>query len=252
MPSKTFSYGGGVQSTAALVLAARKEIPYDTFVFANVGDDSENPTTIRYLHEIAIPFAAKHGVVLEVVQLHVKGKPVTILERIHSTNKGGVGRINIPVYMSSGMPAQRRCTYDFKVEVIQRRYGVVGLGISVDEIHRARFGEPDRVYPLLELGLFRRDCIRIIEDAGLPVPPKSSCWFCPFHSMQAWQEMRNNQPEQFQKAVALEQFINERRVREGYNKVWFSRTLRPLDEATTDLHQMSFDDDFCDSGYCFL
>src|SRR5947209_1941983 len=48
---KVFSFGGGVQSTAALVLAARGEIDYQTFLFANVGGDSENPETLRYVRE---------------------------------------------------------------------------------------------------------------------------------------------------------------------------------------------------------
>lgn len=34
-------------------------------------------------------------------------------------------------------------------------------------------------YPLREWGLTRRDCGKMIADAGLPVPPKSACFFCP-------------------------------------------------------------------------
>jgi hypothetical protein len=40
---RTFSYGGGWQSTAALVLAAQGRLDYRVFVFANVRDDSEYP-----------------------------------------------------------------------------------------------------------------------------------------------------------------------------------------------------------------
>ena len=58
---KVFSYGGGVQSTAALVLAAEGTIDYRTFVFCNVGEDSENPATLAYVHEYAQPYAAAHG-----------------------------------------------------------------------------------------------------------------------------------------------------------------------------------------------
>jgi hypothetical protein len=35
------------------------------------------------------------------------------------------------------------------------------------------------VYPLREWGLTRTDCGRIITEAGLPLPPKSACFFCP-------------------------------------------------------------------------
>lgn len=45
-----FSFGGGVQSTAVLVLQATGRLPrdYDHFVFANVGNDSEHPDVINY------------------------------------------------------------------------------------------------------------------------------------------------------------------------------------------------------------
>lgn len=45
MSLTVFSYGGGVQSNAALVLAAQGKLDCKTFLFANVGDDSENPAT---------------------------------------------------------------------------------------------------------------------------------------------------------------------------------------------------------------
>src|SRR5947209_5246716 len=50
---RVFSYGGGVQSTAALVLAAQGKIDYPTFLFCNVGADSENPETLTYVEQYA-------------------------------------------------------------------------------------------------------------------------------------------------------------------------------------------------------
>jgi integrase/recombinase XerD len=96
---------------------------------------------------------------------------------------------------TSGQPSPVQIsTADFKVRVVAgelRRRGAtvenpatVALGISVDEIERAKPGiDPlapyqRRVYPLLDLGLRRSDCQRIIAEAGLPVPGRSACWFC--------------------------------------------------------------------------
>lgn len=62
---RIFSYGGGVQSTAALVLAVQGKIDFKTFLFANVGDDSEHPATLRYVREVAMPYAAANGIRLE-------------------------------------------------------------------------------------------------------------------------------------------------------------------------------------------
>ena len=44
---RAISFGGGVQSTALLVLASQGKIDFRTFLFANVGDDSEHPATLR-------------------------------------------------------------------------------------------------------------------------------------------------------------------------------------------------------------
>ena len=45
-PLTTISYGGGVQSTALLVLSATGRLPaVDAALFANVGDDSPTSAT---------------------------------------------------------------------------------------------------------------------------------------------------------------------------------------------------------------
>ncbi|MHB9859083.1 hypothetical protein [Streptomyces sp. YIM S03343] len=43
------------------MLAARGEIDFRSFLFANVGDESEHPATLAYAREIAIPYAAGGG-----------------------------------------------------------------------------------------------------------------------------------------------------------------------------------------------
>ena len=63
-----FSFGGGIQSMAALILAAQGQLTISTFLFANVGDDSEHPATLRYVHDVAMPYAAQHGI--DLIELH--------------------------------------------------------------------------------------------------------------------------------------------------------------------------------------
>ena len=87
----------------------------------------------------------------------------------------------------------------------------VGLGISLDEIQRVKRNmSPETIYwkvnahPLIfdvPCPLTRQDCIKIIADAGLPVPPKSSCWFCPYHSTRAWQDLRTHKPAPLKKRM---------------------------------------------------
>lgn len=190
MSVRAFSFGGGWQSTAALVLAAQGRVDFRTFIMANVGDDSENPATVRYVEEYAKPFAADHGIELVVLErIKRDGSTETLYGRL---TREGSRSLPIPVRMSNGAPGTRSCTADFKIKVIGKELkrrgaskhdpATVGIGISVDEIHRAnsRRCEPHEriVYPLLDLGIRRTDCPRIIASAGLPMPEKSSCWFC--------------------------------------------------------------------------
>lgn len=257
---RVFSFGGGVQSMASLVLAAQGKIDFRIFLFCNVGEDSENPDTIRYIDHVATPFALDNGIQLIELRKKRKGIPDTVYQNILSDNRS----IGIPVYMTNGAPGNRSCTIDYKVKVVDKWLrenkgypAEIGIGFSLDEMARMSnkydTEKKRNVFPLIDLRLTRDDCKRIIQNAGLPIPPKSSCYFCPFHSMKVWQEIRDLQPDLFEKAVRLEIFINEKRERLGKDKVWLSRKLKPLDKATTDFKQLDmFDDDFCDSGYCFL
>lgn len=262
---RVFSFGGGVQSTAALVLASQGRIDFRTFLFSNVGDDSERPATLEYVRSVAMPFAVASGLDLRELQRVCRdGSVETLYGRLV---KEGSRSLSIPVRMSgTGAPNKRSCTVDFKVRVVAkwlRQNGatsddpaIVGLGISVDEFQRMRTdsGIPYEVlsYPLVDMRLSRQDCVNIISSAGLSIPPKSACWFCPFHRLSVWQAMRLDEPELFARAVGLERLLNERCVAIGHKAVYLSSSLVPLDVATSDVRQLSmFDvDDACESGYC--
>lgn len=235
-----------MQSVATLVLQAMGKVNYDVFLFANVGDDSEHPGTIEYYHKYAAPFAEEHGIELHMVQKTLRdGSLDTILGRMHRLERS----LPIPVRMSNGAPGKRSCTADYKIAVIEKKlrtvYGAtaeqpatVGLGISLDEIERAKThsGYKTQVleYPLIDLHLFRRDCYKIIEEAGLPRPPKSACWFCPFHSRTVWIEMKREEPDLFAKSVALENLLNKRRARFGKTPVYLHPSCVPLANAVGD------------------
>jgi len=134
----------------------------------------------------------------------------------------------------------------------------VALGISLDELQRARTDSADRpwehiAYPLIDMRLTRHACTAIIRAAGLPVPPKSACYFCPYHTIKQWQDMRLTEPELFGKAVALERTLSARGEALGRGVMFMTRKLKPLDMVTTDHTQGAlFEDegDTCESGRC--
>lgn len=271
MSLRTVSYGGGVQSTSLLVLAAQRVIDFPVFVMANTGDDSEDPATIDYVEQHAKPYAAANGIELHVIdRVKRDGSVETLYGRL---TREGSRSLPIPVRMSNGAPGTRSCTADFKIKVIgkwlkahgasETSKATVGVGISLDEIHRvnARRAMPyeNIVYPLLDQSppLRRSDCHRVITGAGLPVPPKSSCWFCPMHRPSTWAEMRRDRPDLFARSCALEDLLNARRVELEKDPVFFTRFNRPLallpmaQNHIPGLADDDLDDAECDNGACF-
>lgn len=263
MSLRAVSFGGGVQSTALLVLAAQGEVDFPLFIFANVGDRAENPDTLDYIARHSMPFAEAHGI--ELIQrrwVDRTGRERDLYDDVMRAER----TIDIPVRLASGGFGNRKCTARYKIEVVARELrkrgatreapAVVGIGISTDEIDRARTGVPKqqpwttRVNPLLDLGLSRRDCERIVFDAGLPIPPKSSCYFCPFQGAAQWRDLRNNHPDLFARAEAMEDRINETRARLGRDRIGLADPDRRLDDAIDD--QLTLDGiDGCNTGSCF-
>lgn len=256
---RTVSYGGGVQSTALLVLAAEGALNFRTFLFANVGERSEHPDTLRYVREVAMPYAAKHGIRL--VELRREKRDGTVEDLRDRLDRG---RTAIPVRRTKdGPPMSRSCTADFKTRVIAKwlkqrgatedNPALVAIGISVDEIERAKPGidprEPTqrRTYPLLDSRLTRSDCRTIIDLGGLPIPPKSACFFCPFHDGDAWATLRRTTPHLFAEAVAIEAHLSA--SSSDGRPVYLTRKGVPLSEAVSD--DPTFPGmDGCDSGWC--
>jgi hypothetical protein len=75
------------------------------------------------------------------------------------------------------------------------------------------FGERYTVkYPLREWGFDRAKCAEVIAAAGLPVPPKSACFFCPAMRQIEIAALRKSEPDLY--ALSLEM---ERLYRDGHH-----------------------------------
>ncbi|HEX3313437.1 MAG TPA: hypothetical protein VHR72_01045, partial [Gemmataceae bacterium] len=60
-------------------------------------------------------------------------------------------------------------------------------------------------YPLLsDWRMDRAACEQVIRDAGLPVPPKSSCWFCPASKKAEILWLREHHPQLLERALKIE------------------------------------------------
>lgn len=157
--------------------------------------------------------------------------------RIVPTDQVGIGMI------------RRQCTGDYKIVPIRRKVrellGITRrrspkspvaeqwIGISLDEALRMKPSfETWQVnrWPLIERGMTRHDCLRWLERHGYPLPPKSACIGCPFHSDGHWRHMRDHDPEAWTDAVSVDAAI-----RTGFRgirgEVYLHRSAVPLDRA---------------------
>jgi hypothetical protein len=237
------SYGGGRNTAALLILnlTGRVENPARLAVFADTG--GESPQTYRHI-ELMSRWAQEHG-----GEIVTRRRPEDLYDYV--VNNHGP---SIPVRMwPSGAMGRRICTGDWKVAVIHRflrkemgaKHATQQLGFSMDEFHRVK---PNRRkwltnrFPLIELGLTRNDCLKIIVAEGLPPPPKSSCFFCPLHRVSWWQYLAAYDPELFAKAVALEGAILAWRESHGLGPAYLSSRLQPLQQVASSCQLRMFDE----------
>ena len=270
---RVFSYGGGVQSNAVMVLQATGQIkPFDIFIFSNVGVDSENPATLEYIENHARPYMEKHSI--EFVEVHKTmrdGTRETVKSRIMRTPRS----IVIPMKRKGRAPYNHVCSIDFKQIVVNRwiksqtEKCVIGIGMSIDEFTRARSTDWSEInidgsklgfnrrfeYPLINSGISRINCEAIIHDAKLPIPSRSACYFCPVTGRNEWIEMRRLRPDLFYAAVEIENHINTKRDEPDHNRLYIHRDLKPLEHAVGLQYHLPFPNwgmDECGSGACFL
>ena len=85
------------------------------------------------------------------------------------------------------------------------------IGISTDEAMRMK---PSRdkyavnEWPLIDLGMSRQDCLNWMAVKGYPLPPKSSCIGCPFHSNAEWRRIKAD-PELWADVLETDAIIRE-------------------------------------------
>jgi len=155
----------------------------------------------------------------------------------------------------------RSCTQRWKIAPMRRwiqanRNGQPveqWLGISLDEVQRMKPSDVKYIthrWPLIEKRMSRHDCTLWLTHNGLEIPSRSACVFCPFHSVSEWRDIRDNAPEDWQKAVEVDKHI--RGARPPYD-LFVNVQRVPLDESNldnlTDKGQLSLWDNECE-GIC--
>jgi hypothetical protein len=261
-PLHIISLGAGVQSSTIALMAKHGELAMpDAAVFA---DTQHEPAGVyRWLDwlEKQLPFP-----VYRVTKGSLKAEALTVRVSRYGnkyTRSAPPAFIKMPerptgkVYLWGEAEIEpekqglmmRQCTVDFKILVIQkevrrlRRAAKVGkvaprveqwIGISTDEAHRvkdSRVPYIKNIYPLIERGMSRHDCVTWMIQHGYPKPPRSSCSFCPYHDDDEWIHLRDDEPEAFQEAVEFDRQFRDKMSAVTRGIPYLHRSMIPLDEV---------------------
>ncbi len=197
--------------------------------FAVFADTQAEPSSVyKWLDwlETQLPFP-----VYRVTKGNLTEASLTVRVKTKSKYGNGISYVRrlIPMFGKkadgSVVPAiGRSCTYDFKIKPIfktirhrceikrgQKETTVTQyIGISYDEMQRMKISPnawAQNRWPLVEKKMKREDCLKWMRSNGYPEPPRSACFYCPFHSNEEWLKLKTEDPEHFSKAVAFDREV---------------------------------------------
>ncbi len=196
-------FGCGVNSVAMMIEIVKRKIPIDHILFANTGGWSnlgEKHETYRYKRMFS-----------KWLKSHDYPNIKTVVY-----NSEGIYREMIRLgTLPSIAFGFKTCSQKWKIAASDKYLKSLGitkrkkiLGYDFGERHRTNTDYTEEGtsfwYPLVDWELDRMDCVKLIIDAKLPLPPKSSCFFCP--NMNDWEihELKKEDVCRFDKAIDME------------------------------------------------
>ena len=252
--------GAGVQSSAMALMAAHGEITPmpECAIFADTM--AEPGSVYEWLDwlEGELPFP-----VYRVTEGNLTEDSLNPRKRMKDSLNGEIGdyymRRLIPLFgiMPDGTKTAaigRKCTADYKIKPIMKKTRELvnpkrncdetlitqWIGISKDEIQRVKESSVRwsvHRWPLIEMDMHRHHCKIWMKKNGYPEPPRSACYYCPFHSDKEWRNLRNNESEHFAEAVEF-----DKNIRQAYKEndptmkmeVYLHNSCKPLGEIDFD------------------
>jgi hypothetical protein len=243
------SLGWGVQSFTLAAMAALGEIEKpDVAIHADT--THESVLTYRFAEEWRY-------------WLMFRGIQTVIVSDKKAAQRIQSGEM-IPAYTNNPVgehgQAFRTCTQRWKISPMRRwtqshRDGKpveMWIGISTDEALRMKPSDVKYIthrWPLIEMGMSRKDCVKWLESHSIEVPPRSACTFCPYHNTEEWRRIKAT-PEDWEEAVSVDRAI--RKARPPYD-LFVHPSRKPLEDVDLrtleEMGQMRLWDEEC-TGIC--
>ena len=196
-------FGGGVNSVAMLLGMYERKIVPDHIVFSDTG--SEHPNTYAYMKGVLARWLiATQFPAIEVVKLRTGTGDESLEDELNR-------RKALPA-LAYGLKTcslkWKRRPYEAWAKQTFGAYPAPGVreavGYDAGESHRHGNASECVWMPLVEWGWDRSTCIAVIESSGLPVPPKSSCYFCPAMKVREILKLRDEHPALYERACEIE------------------------------------------------
>jgi hypothetical protein len=269
------SLGAGVQSSAMLVMTVLGLHDCPRADFAIFADTQGEPQWVYDQVSALTAWAGGHNFPIHTVTRGSLSEE-SINGRVLVGGERGLGRLFVPAFLKNPDNSQgiigRQCTEEYKIKPINHKLreflGVAPrarctqrvralIGISTDEADRMKTNRTpwiDNCYPLIDAGLNRDRCVRLLHDENIPTPPKSACVYCPYHGDRFWLDLKKKYPEEWARAVGFDDAI--RKIvypppNPGLRSVpYLHRQLKPLAEVEFDHEdQMDLFSEEC-AGIC--
>ncbi len=181
------AYGGGLNSTALLIGLHERGMRPDIILFADTGGEREE--TYRYVQTMRNWCASVGFPDIETVWRVTRDQKPKTLESLCLDKK----------MLPSLAYGFKKCSLKFKIQPQEKRLNhwapaktmwkakgniLKYIGYDAGEVRRAKVlrskdGKYVYQYPLISWGWGREECSAAIARAGLPLPGKSSCFYCP-------------------------------------------------------------------------
>ena len=230
------SYGGGTNSVAVLIGLRDRGIVPNLIIFADTG--GERPNTYEHI---------------KIMQEWCKKNNFPDINTVYRTLKSGEREtLEQECLRSKSLPSiaygYKRCSLKNKVapqdkfvnnwepakkEWAEGRRITKVIGYDLDESHRTEKNYDNEKYkyihPLVDWGMGREECIEIIEKEGLPLPGKSSCYFCPNSKVSEIKELKEKYPELAMRAIEIEERAELTTIK-GLGRTWKWKDLLSTDD----------------------
>lgn len=205
------AYGGGTNSTAMLCGFRERGITPSLLLFADTG--GELPHTYQHIDLMNKKCQEWWGLEIHIVYAKYQGKKESLEEMC-------IRKKQLP----SLVYGRKACSIRYKQEPQKRAIKqwmkergiseiIQTIGYDAGEGHRATYIGGGVLgkgytsinwYPLIEWNWKRQECVEAIARHGIPQPAKSSCFFCPAMKNAEILKLREQYPEYFERAIAME------------------------------------------------